>query len=177
MTHMTTFAIILGYFSVAVVLAILSTKFDKIAWKYNYNSKFSPSLAFNFGASLFWPLTIWFYIWDYVPCIKPLYNHVKEVKARNAEEQREKFKLEKRKEMIREINADVDRFEDTRRDDVLSGRPIIDVRSEKDQKFCYVCNKVKSPYSGRYDKNGTLINTISGVPAHEECLMGDLEEA
>ena len=146
MTHMIPFAIILGYFSVAVVLAILTTKFDKISWEYNYDHQFAPSFAFNFGASLFWPLTIWFFILGYAPYIKPLYNHVKAAKARMAEEQREKFKLEKRKAMIREINVDVDRFEDTRRDDVLSGRPIIDVRSEKDQKFCYVCNKAKSPY-------------------------------
>ncbi len=177
MTHMTPFAIILGYLALAMVLAILSTKFDKIAWEYDYDSQFTPSFAFNFGAYLFWPLTIWVFIWDYVRYIKPLYDHVKATKARNAKQQSEKFKLEKRKAMIGEINADVDRFEDTRREDVLSGRPIIDVRSEKDQKFCYVCNKAKSPYTGRYDENGTLINTISGVPAHEECLMGDLEEA
>ena len=177
MTHMIPFAIILGYFSVAVVLAILTTKFDKISWEYNYDHPLTPSFTFNFGVCLIWPVTIWFLIWYYVPCIKPLYDHVKAAKARNAKQQSEKFKLEKRKAMIREINADVDRFEDTRRDDVLSGRPIIDVRSEKDQKFCYVCNKAKSPYTGRYDEHGTLINTISGVHAHEECLMRDLEEA
>lgn len=177
MTHMIPFAITLGYISVAMVVAILTTKFDEIAWKYNCDRSFTPSFAFNFGASLFWPLTIWLYIWDYVPCIKPLYNRVKAAKARMDEEQREKFKLEKRKAMIREINADVGRFEDIRRDDVLSGRPIIDVRSEKDQKFCYVCNKARSPYAKYeygFSKPGKLINTISGVPAHEDCLMGDL---
>ena len=177
MAHMIHFAIILGYFSVAVVMAIPSTKLDKIAWEYNYNYAEPPSFSFNFGVSLFWPLTIVIFIWNYVPKMKPLYDHVKVAKARRAEEQSEKFKLEKRKAMIREIDADVDRFEDTRREDVLSGREIIDTRNSQDQKNCYVCNKARSPYAKYeycFSKPGKLINTISGVPAHEDCLMGDL---
>ena len=177
MTHMIPFAIILGYFSVAVVMAIPSTKLDKIAWEYNYNYAERPSFSFNFGVSLFWPLTIVIFIWNYVPKMKPLYDHVKVAKARRADEQSEKFKLEKRKAMIREIDADVDRFEDTRREDVLSGREIIDTRNSQDQKSCYVCNKARSPYAKYeycFSKPGKLINTISGVPAHEDCLMGDI---
>ena len=177
MAHMIHFAIILGYFSVAVVMAITSTKLDKIAWEYNYNYAERPSFSFNFGVSLFWPLTIVIFIWNYVPKMKPLYDHVKVAKARRADEQSEKFKLEKRKAMIREIDADVDRFEDTRREDVLSGREIIDTRNSQDQKSCYVCNKARSPYAKYeycFSKPGKLINTISGVPAHEDCLMGDI---
>ena len=177
MTHMIPFAIILGYLSVTVVMAILATRLDKIALEYNYNYAEPPSFSFNFGVSLFWPLTILLFIGHYVPKMKPLYDHVKAAKACMAEEQREKFKLEKRKAMIREINADVDRFEDTRREDVLSGREIIDIRNSQDRKNCYVCNKARSPYAKYeygFSKPGKLINTISGVPAHEDCLMGDL---
>ena len=171
------FAIILGYCAVAVLIAISSTRLDKIAWEYNYNFAEPPSFSFNFGVSLFWPLTIVIFIGHYVPKMKPLYDHVRAAKTRMAEEQREKFKLEKRKAMIREINADVDRFEDTRREDVLSGREIIDTSNSQDRKNCYVCNKAQSPYAKYeygFSKPGELINTISGVPAHEDCLMGDL---
>ena len=169
---MTLFAKILGYFTVAAVMAILATKFENIAYKYDYDDATRPSFAANFMAAMLWPVTIWFFITDYVPSIKPLYDHVKVVKAHKAEQQSEQLRLEKRKALIRSINADIDRLEPTRRKDVLSGRPIIDARSENDQKLCYVCNKPYSPYTSDYA--GKLINTVSGVPAHEECLMSDL---
>ena len=177
MTYITTFAIILGYFAVAVVMATLATKLDSIAWEYGYDDAAHSDFAVNFGVSMFWPLTIWFFIGEYVPRMKPLYDHVKAAKARNVEQQSEKLRIEKRKAMIREINADIDRLEETRREDVLSGREIIDIHKGQDRKNCYVCNKTESPYT-KYEygfpKPGKLINTISGVPAHEDCLMGDL---
>lgn len=177
MTHMIPFAIILGYCAVAVVMAILATRLDNIAWEYGYNNTERPYFAFNFGVSMFWPLTILLFIGYHVPRMKPLYDHVKAAKARKVEQQSEKLRIEKRKAMIREINADIDRLEETRREDVLSGREIIDVRNGQDRKNCYVCNKTESPYT-KYEhgfpKPGKLINTISGVPAHEDCLMGDL---
>ena len=106
---------------------------------------------------------------------------VKEKKAEIAARQDRLLQIENRKRIIEEINADTDRFEQTRREDVMSGREIVDIREGEARNLCYICNQTRSPYVRRrayYELDsyykGTLINTISNVPAHEECIMGEL---
>ena len=102
-------------------------------------------------------------------------------KIENAKRQARQLEIERRKRIIEEVNADIDRFEQTRREDIMSGREIVDIREGEARNLCYICNQTRSPYVRRrayYELDsyykGTLINTISNVPAHEECIMGEL---
>ena len=132
-------------------------------------------------ASMLWPIAIipvaFLFPMDYLDVRKI----AKKNKIENAKRQARQLEIERRKRIIEEVNADIDRFEQTRREDVMSGREIVDIREGEARNRCYICNQTRSPYVRRreyYERNsahnGKLINTISNVPAHEECIMGEL---
>ena len=154
------------------LLTLLIYKVENFGHRYNHQSFAKTSFSEALMIASIWPLSsllvVPLYIW-YAP---GLIRHVRSEKVRIKNRATIESKIEDRMKSIEAINADIDRFEDTRREDVLSGREIIDIREDQDQKNCYVCNKKRSPYSS--DGKNKMINTISGVPAHEECLMGEL---
>ena len=122
--------------------------------------------------NVFWPILLPYLVYSVITDLPA---------ARRADlEQAQRKSIEAkralRREMIKTINNDIDRDEPRRREEILAGTPIVDIRQDREKKRCYVCNRVKSPYSDIYSVDRT-INTLSGVPAHEECLMADLEES
>lgn len=154
------------------LLTLLIYKVENLGRRYRYQILIGAGIEDALMFSVFWPLTslliVPFYAWHAPGLIR----HIKSKKAYAKERATIESKIEDRMKSIEAINADIDRFEETRREDVLSGREIIDIREGLDRENCYVCNKVRSPYS--FGGNGKMINTISGVPAHEDCLMGKL---
>lgn len=155
------------------LLALLIYKVENLGARYRYPGLSETSLIDALMFSVLWPLTsllvVPFYTWHAPGLIR----HIKSEKAHDRNRATIESKIEARMKSIETINADIDRFEETRREDVLSGREIVDIREDQDQKNCYVCNKERSPYS-LGNKKSKMINTISGVPAHEDCLMGKL---
>ena len=168
------------YLVVAVIVGVVYHKICEIEYKYRFEDAFSEDAYASLLIGIFWPIFIFPMLWR-TPKIFELHAHVKRIKAIELERKNRQLQIEKRKRIIEEINADTDRFEQTRREDIMSGREIVDIREGEARKLCYICNQTRSPYVRRraYDElhsayNGTLINTISKVPAHEECIMGEL---
>lgn len=161
------------YLVFAVTVGVVYHKICAIEYKYDFENASREEASASFLIGMFWFIFIPPMLW-YTPKMFELHAHVKRQKAIALERKNRQLQIEKRKQIIQEINADIDRFEQTRREDVLSGREIIDIREGEARKRCYICNRIGSPYVSRRVYNGTLINTISNVPAHEECIMGEL---
>ena len=174
------FTILIVYFVGAVVLGVSMETYSNYRYK---NIPNSDRIEFPdlFMASMLWPVAIipvaFLLPMDYLDVRKV----AKKNKIENAKRQARQLEIERRKRIIEEVNADIDRFEQTRREDVMSGREIVDIREGEARNRCYICNQTRSPYVRRreyYERNsahnGKLINTISNVPAHEECIMGEL---
>ena len=168
------------YLVVAVIVGVVYHKICAIEYKYDFENAGREEVSASFLVGMFWVIFILPMLWR-TPEIFELHAHVKRKKAIELERKNRQLQIEKRKRIIEEINADTDRFEQTRREDVMSGREIVDIREGEARKLCYICNQTRSPYVRRgvyYELhsayNGTLINTISKVPAHEECIMGEL---
>ena len=122
--------------------------------------------------NVFWPILLPYLVYS----VTTDFPDAKRADLEQARRKSIEAKRARRKEMIKTINNDIDRDEPRRREEILAGTPIVDVRPENKRKRCYICNEVRTPYATMYGDNGVLINTLSGVPAHEECLMGDLED-
>ena len=168
------------YVVFAVIVGVFYHKICAIEYKYDFEAAGREDAFASFLIGTFWFIFILPMLWR-TPKIFELHAHVKRQKAFALERKNRQLQIEKRKRIIEEVNADTDRFEQTRREDIMSGREIVDIREGEARKLCYICNQTKSPYVRRrayYELdsayNGTLINTISKVPAHEECIMGEL---
>ena len=168
------------YVVFAVIIGVVYHKICEIEYKYDFENAGREEVSASFAVGTLWPIYILPMLWR-TPKVFELHAHVKREKAIALERKNRQLQIEKRKQIIQEVNADIDRFEQTRREDVMSGREIVDIREGGARKLCYICNQTKSPYVRRrayYELdsayNGTLINTISNVPAHEECIMGEL---
>ena len=168
------------YVVFAVIIGVVYHKICEIEYKYRFEDAFSEDAYASLLIGMFWPIFIFPMLWR-TPKIFELHAHVKREKAIALERKNRQLQIEKRKQIIQEVNADIDRFEQTRREDIMSGREIVDIRDGEARKRCYICNQTRSPYVRRrayYELDsyykGTLINTISNVPAHEECIMGEL---
>lgn len=168
------------YLVVAVIVGVVYHKICAIEYKYDFENASREEASASFVVGMLWFIYILPMLW-HTPKMFELHAHVKRKKAIALERENRQLQIEKRKQIIQEINADIDRFEQTRREDIMSGREITDIREGEDRKRCYICNQTRSPYIRRSEyyeynsaHNGTLINTISNVPAHEECIMGEL---
>lgn len=168
------------YLVIAVIVGVIYHKICAIEYKYDFENASREEVSASFVVGMLWPIYILPMLW-FTPKVFELHAHVKRQKAIELERKSRQLQIEKRKQIIQEVNADIDRFEQTRREDIMSGREIVDIREGEARKRCYICNQTRSPYVRRREYyehnsayNGTLINTISNVPAHEECIMGEL---
>ena len=172
--------ILVVYLVGAIVFGVSLNAYSNYRYKNTLNR--AERIEFNdlFAASVFWLIAIVPTLLLLIPDAHEVRKVAQKNKIEDAKRQARQLQIEKRKQIIEEVNADIDRFEQTRREDIMSGREIVDIREGEARKRCYICNQTRSPYIRReyyeYNSahNGKLINTISNVPAHEECIMGEL---
>lgn len=158
----------IGY-ALSVVFHIYSDRYLCARIPSRYEDELPLVLIFH----MVWPFTLPYMVVGFLGALpEARREEFKKARRKSIEAERDR-----RREMIKTINNDIDRNEPRRRDEILAGTPVIDIRQDGEKKRCYVCNKVRSPYVEDYTPHGgSLINTLSGVPAHEECLMADLKE-
>ena len=176
------FSIFAVYLVGAIVFGVSLNAYSN--YKYKHTLDESERLEFSDIAelSLLWFIVVLPVLFLLIPDAHDVHKVAKKNKIENAKRQARQLEIERRKRIIEEVNADIDRFEQTRREDVMSGREIVDIREGEARNRCYICNQTRSPYVRRREyyyehnsaHNGRLINTISNVPAHEECIMGEL---